>query len=88
MQSVAEIKSSLHSLIAETHDVSVLSNIQEYMKELLNKEDKVIAYTAEGKPLTQSDYKKSIDEARASVEKGGFFTQEEVGNDDSWLKEK
>lgn len=78
MTSIAEIKSTLHYYIAETDDVKVLSKLQKYVKELLDKEDKIIAYTSAGKPLTQSAYKKDIDAAIAEADKGEVISQEDM----------
>ena len=58
MNSIAELKSILHHYIAETDDVKVLSKLQQYIKGLLEKEDKIIAYTSQGQPLTRAAYKK------------------------------
>lgn len=78
MTSIAEIKSTLHCYIAETDDVKVLSKLQKYVKGLLDKEDKVIAYTSSGKPLTQSAYKKEIDAAIAEADEGEVISQEDM----------
>ena len=61
MNSVAEIKSSLHHYIAETDDVNILSKISKYAKELIDHKDRIIAYSSTGEPLTQERYKEDID---------------------------
>ncbi len=78
MNSIAEIKSTLHHYIAETDDVKVLTKLQKYIKGLLDKEDKIIAYTSQGKPLTRLAYKNEIDEAISEVDRGEVLSQEEM----------
>lgn len=78
MNSIAEIKSTLHHYISETDDVKVLSELQKYIKNVLDKEDKIIAYTSQGHPLTCSAYKKNIDEAVAEADRGEIISQEEM----------
>ena len=78
MNSIAEIKSTLHYYIAETDDVKVLSKLQKYVKGLLDKEDKVIAYTSSGNPLTQLAYKKDIDAAIAEADRGEVISQADM----------
>ena len=78
MNSIAEIKTILHHYIAETDDVQALTKLEQYVKQLLAKEDKIIAYTAQGQPLNQAAYKKEIDEAIAEVDRGEVISQEEM----------
>ena len=78
MNSIAEIKTILHHYIAETDDIQALAKLEQYVKQLLAKEDKIIAYTAQGPPLNQAAYKKEIDEARAEVDRGEVVSQEEM----------
>ena len=78
MNSIAELKSILHHYIAETDDVKVLSKLQQYIKGLLEKEDKIIAYTSQGQPLTRAAYKKEIDAAIAEVDRGEVISQQEM----------
>jgi len=78
MNSIAEIKSTLHHYISETDDVKILSKLQKYVKSLLDKEDKIIAYTSQGHPLTCSAYKKDIDEAMAEADRGEVISQEDM----------
>jgi hypothetical protein len=70
MTSIAEIKSGLHHYIAETDSIEVLTELQKHVDELLSKEDKIIAYTSDGKPLNQAHYKADIDEAIQQAENG------------------
>lgn len=78
MDSIAEIKSNLHQYIADTDDVKILSKLQEYVKNILDKENTVIAFTSKGKPLTSEQYKKEIDEAIAEVDNGDVISQEQM----------
>ena len=82
MASIAELKSSLHHYIAETDDVELLSKVQKYVQDLMEKEEKVVAYTAQGKPLTQSEYKKDIDEAIEQAKNGDVISQEEIDKEE------
>lgn len=81
MNSIAEIKSGLHHYIAETDDVKTLSKLQKYVESLLSKDDKVIAYSAKGQPLTQASYKAAIDTAIGEAERGEVVSIEEMEKD-------
>lgn len=78
MPNIAEIKSSLHYFISQTDDIKTLEKLQGYITELFGKEDRILAYTSEGHPLTQSDYKKDIDAAIAQANTGETVSQEEM----------
>ncbi len=78
MGSIAEIKSGLHHYIAETDDVKTLAKLQEYIKKLIGKGDKVIAYTSDGRALNQAAYKADIDKAIAQAENGQVVSIEEM----------
>ena len=78
MNTIAEIKTVLHHYIAETDDVQVLSKLERYVKKLLAKEDKIIAYTTGGLPLNQAAYKQDIDEAIAEADRGEVVSQAEM----------
>ena len=81
MNSIAEIKSSLHLYIAETDDVNILSKIKEYAKGLIDHEDKIIAFSSSGKTLTQDQYKNDIDQIIAYSNEGDVISQEEMERD-------
>jgi len=78
MQSIAEIKSSIHSYISSTQDLQKLFTIKKYVQELLKEEEKVIAYTAEGKPLNQKAFTSMIDESILEADRGELIDQEEI----------
>jgi len=48
------------------------------VKNLLEKEDKVIAYTSDGKPLTRSAYKSDIDAAIGEADRGEVISQADM----------
>lgn len=81
MATIAEIKSSLHHYIAETDDVELLSKVQQYVQNLLDQEDKIVAYTPHKKALNQSAYKKDIDEAIDQADKDETISQDEIEKD-------
>ncbi len=81
MTRIAELKSTLHHYIAETDDAELLSKVQQYVQELLAKEDKIVAYNAEGEPLNQAAYKQDIDNAIEEAEKGDAISQDEMEKD-------
>ncbi len=81
MNSIAEIKCSLHQYIAQTDDASILSKVKDYLKSLVEKDDEVVVYTAEGEGLTRSGYKKSIDASIAKAANDGVISQEEMERD-------
>jgi len=78
MNSIAEIKTTLHQYIAETDDMKILSKLQEYVKNLLAKENTIIAFNAEGKSLTSEQYKKEINDSIAEVDGGGVVPQSQM----------
>jgi len=78
MNNVAEIKSGLHHYIAETDDVKTLSKLQKYVEKLLSQEDRIIAYTADGRALNQAAYKADIDSAISEAESGKVISIEEM----------
>lgn len=81
MNSIAEIKSGLHHYIAETDNVEVLTELKKYVEELVSKEDRIIAYTSDGRALNQSQYKADIDEAILGAEEGEVVSIEEMEKD-------
>lgn len=78
MDSIAEIKSGLHHHIAEIDDVKTLNILQKYVETLLYKEDKIIAYTSDGKALNHTAYKADIDECIDQAIKGNTVSIEEM----------
>lgn len=78
MNSVAEIKSGLHHYIAETDDVKTLTELQKYVEKLLSKKDTIVAFTSDGKALTQAAYKADIDSAIKEAESGRLISIEEM----------
>ncbi len=78
MNSVAEIKSGLHHYIAETDDLNTLTKLQQFVKELLSQEDRIIAYTTGGRALNQAAYKADLDNAIAEAESGKVIAIEEM----------
>jgi hypothetical protein len=78
MNSIAEIKSGLHHYIAETDSIEVLTELQKHVEELLSRDDKIIAYTSDGRALNQSQYKMEIDEAIQLAENGQVVSIEEM----------
>ena len=88
MQSVAEIKSSLHNYISSTHDLQKLATIKKYVQDLLRDEEKIIGYTKEGKPINEKTFTAMVQKSIESVKQGKYVTQEDLEKDDSWLKEK
>jgi hypothetical protein len=75
MNSVAEIKTNLHQYIADTDDVKILSKLQEYITNLLDEEQIIIAYNTKGNPLTSGQYKNEIDAAIAEVDRNEVISQ-------------
>ncbi|WP_109831773.1 hypothetical protein [Reichenbachiella versicolor] len=78
MESIAEIKSGLHHYIAETDDIQTLSKIKKYVSDLLKKENKIVAYTADGRALNQEGYKVDVDAAINEANNGGTVSIEEM----------
>ncbi len=78
MESLAEIKSGLHHYIAETDDVKILSKLKKFVSELLDNEDKIVAFTSDGRALTRSAYKADIDQAIKQAESGNVVSIEDM----------
>lgn len=50
-------------------------------------EEEIVAYTVEGKPLTQEEYRQEIMEAEAEIDKGEYITHEDLKREvRSWGK--
>lgn len=81
MNSLAEIKSSLHLYIAETDDVKILSKINNYVKGLIDQEGGVVAYSSKGEPLTHEGYKDDIDKIIEVSRDNDVVSQEEMEKD-------
>ena len=68
----------MHHYIAETDSIEVLTELQKHVEELLSRDDKIIAYTSDGRALNQSQYKMEIDEAIQLAENGQVVSIEEM----------
>ncbi|WP_375579126.1 hypothetical protein ABWH96_19285 [Marivirga tractuosa] len=44
----------------------------------MGKQEKIVVYSSNGKPLSQFQYKKEIDEAIEQIESGQFVSQKEM----------
>jgi len=42
------------------------------------REDEIVAYTVEGKPLTKSEYRQDLLDAETEIERGEYTTQEDL----------
>lgn len=51
------------------------------MSEPLDSEKAIVAYNAQGKPLTRLDYQREIDEAINKAERGRVISQEDIEKD-------
>ena len=65
-------KLELIQLLLQTKKESILARIKAVF------EEDIVAYTAEGKPLTKLAYKKELLEAEAEIALGEFTTQEDL----------
>jgi len=65
-------KIELMQLLLQTQKESILTRIKEIF------EQDIVAYTAEGRPITKSVYKKELLEAEAEIARGEFTTQEDL----------
>ena len=71
-----DLKQSVQNYI-DTADNRLLKMIKALVESYYEEED-VVAYTADGKPLTKSAYKKELLEAEAEIARGEFTTQEDL----------
>lgn len=81
MNNIGELKSALHHYIADIDDVNVLQKVKGYIGDLLDKESVEIVYESGGRPLTQQQYKKDIDEAISQAENGLLISQQDMEKD-------
>ena len=65
-------KLELMQLLLQTQKPSLLERIKKVF------DTEIVAYTAEGKPLSKSAYRKELLEAEAEIERGEFITQEDL----------
>jgi hypothetical protein len=78
MENVAELKTGLHQVIAETDDLDTLTKIKRYISGLIESEQKTIAYTHNNKPLTPVDYKEEIDSAIKEAKEGKVISVDDL----------
>ncbi len=76
--SVAELKTSLLTMIAQTDDIEALEKIQSFAIKLLDDQDSIICYSSDGRPLNQAEYIKETNKARLQAEAGLTIPQEEI----------
>ncbi len=65
-------KLELMQLLLQTQKKSTLEQIKEVF------EKDIVAYTADGRPLTKSAFKKELLESEAEIARGKFTTQEDL----------
>lgn len=75
---IAEIKSTLHQLVANTEDEKTLKKMQAYFQSLTKGDKKVVAYNSKLKPLTADEYRAEIQESLAQYKKGRVISQREM----------
>ena len=81
---IQTIKIDLVQKLLTVKDELVLKKITQ----ILDKEV-IVAYTAEGKSLTQEQYNKNLRDAEKEIESGDFISQEELEKKSSeWKKRK
>ena len=78
MENVAELKTGLHQVIAETDDLDTLTKIKRYISGLIDEEQKIIANTHENKPLNQINYKADVDSAIQEAKEGKVISVDEL----------
>ncbi len=78
MESIAEIKSSLHKYIVDIEDLEILEQAKEYFQSKLKNKKTIVGYTSDGRPLDTEAYKREIDEARQHVKEGKTISQEQI----------
>lgn len=79
MESVADLKTGLLQVIAETDDPDTLTKIKSYVSGLIESEQKVIAYNHRNEPLNQTRYKAEIDRSIQEAKNGQMISVEELG---------
>ena len=78
MENVAEIKTGLHQVIAETDDIDTLTKIKHFVSGLIESEQKIVAYSHKGEPLTPEQYKANIDAAIQESNAGQVVSVDEM----------
>jgi hypothetical protein len=73
-----DLKKSIHDYIdnADERLLKLIKALVETYQE--NKETDTVAYTVDGKPLTQEQYNKELLDAVSEIERGGYTTQEDL----------
>ncbi len=76
---VQKIRRSIHEMIDQTSNPSILKTYHEILKNLFKmQESMVIAYTTDGQPLTESEYIRQIIEASQRVKSGEYIRHEDL----------
>ena len=79
MTTIAEIKSSLHQQVANTEDEKILLKMQIFFNSIAKKnENKIVAYTSQGKSLTAKEYKASVEESIGQYRTRKIRSQKEI----------
>lgn len=65
-------KLELMQLLLQTQKESILARIKEVF------EQDIVAYTADGQPLTKSAYKKELIDSESEIARGEFTSQEDL----------
>jgi len=72
VMNIETTKLELMQLLLQTKKESILVRIKEIF------EGDIVAYTADGKPLTKTAYKKELLEAEAEIMRGEYTSQEDL----------
>jgi hypothetical protein len=78
MTTIAEIKSALHQLVANTEDEKTLKKMQAYFQSLTKGNRKVVTYNSKLKPLTADEYRAEVQESLAQYKRRRVISQKEM----------
>ena len=77
-----EIKRSVHKLVDQISDPAILNTCHSILYILLDMQDKMaVAYSADGVPLSESNYIREVVEASQRVKAGKFIGQQDLENE-------
>ncbi len=73
-----DLRNTIFNKLNTIEDFSILKGVLEYIEDLKNDKNEIVAYTINGEPLTKEMYIKKVKDADASVEAGRYTTMDDL----------
>ena len=73
-----DLRNTIFNKLNTIEDFSMLKGVLEYIEDLKNDKNEIVAYTINGEPLTKEMYVKKVKDADVSVEAGRYTTMDDL----------